>query len=771
MKRTLRTVGMSMCITVIGVSVLSSQALAADIGIATSTKAAASTNAPNTNANPVDAKISKDEAVERIRKLFPLLQDADTQSVNFGDPYTYPPSKDKVWTIQWQLKTENGGFGFSSKVDAMNGDILQMYVPTLNDPRSNISHFPPKVTREQAKQLAKDYVIQLAPSITSDALQINDDFTPYQGLTSLFAPVQYAFNFNIMIHGVKLNDGGIQITLDGEGNVLNFHKNPQLDSYPSTDPKITLEQATQFAKEHQAVDLQYIPIRKGNKIESWWLGYVPLLPPIDGQTGQFVTLGMPRNALGSNYVPISKRDKVFTPLTKTGEITVEEAAQIVENAFPQLKEKKLQQKSLNDGWNGDNHKVWTLSWGNNEPMMGPIGSNSATLDAQTGIILNYSTNTFGPYPPAAATASTEPAISKDAAQQRAEEVINLVYPNASEDLKRIDPAISLVVSTNPPQQYSYTFQRFYKGLAVSGDTVNLILDLSGNVMNYFAHISTLDDQVMSKLKQNVSKEQALEKIWESEKLELNLNSFGGYVSNTTYEQPVAKLVYNQVLKSGSLNAEALDATDGTWKPVWFEKTSQPSVNPSDIAGHWAQQDLETMLQYQVLTTDDSGHVNPDQTITVGDWLTMMSSAWSPQYKNFYNGNRNDKPYFADINESSPYYDAVRTFIQLKWLTAESTRNFNADQALTREALASSVIHILKYNKLSSLLAPTVTELPFTDSNLITNKSDVALALELGIMEGSDGAFEPLATVTKAQAAVVLMRLVHLQGKLDQNIGQ
>lgn len=772
MKRTLNTLAKSMCITVIGVSVIASSALAADMGTAIPIKVV-SDSMPEMA--PADAKISKDQAIERTRKLFPALKEATVQSVDFGDPHTYPPRNEKVWTIQWQFKTENGTNGFSSSVDAMNGDLLQMYIPSFNDPRSsNSNHFPPKVTREEAQQLSKDFIIQAAPSIALDSLFINDDNTPYQGQSSLFGPVQYSFNFNITISGVKLNDGGIQVTLDGEGNVLQFHKAPQLSSYPTTVPKITMEQATTFAKEHQTVELQYIPIRTGgNKIQSWWLGYMPSLQPIDGQTGQFVTLGIPDKTQGTNYVSIPKKNKVFTPLTANGELTAEQAAQIAEQAFPVLKEKKLQQKSLNEGWSGDNHKVWSLNWGNEELRMGPFGSYRATVDAQTGIILNYSTDIYGPYPPTAKPASNEPSISKEAALQRTEDLINLIYPNASEDLKRMDTANSLDVSSNPLQNYSYTFQRFYKGLAVSGDTVTLILDLQGNVTNYYANKTVLDDQVMAALKINVSKDQALTQIWESTKLELQLSSFGGYKFNYTYEQPIAKLVYNQVLKSGSLNFKALDATDGTWKPLWSYQTSSPqsSVKPTDISDHWAEKDLETMIQYQVLTTDDSGKLNPDQTIKYGDWLTMMATALTPQYKNYYSGNLNDKPLFADITESSPYFDAVRTFIQQKWLDAQTNRNLNADHELTREALASSLIHILKYNKLSSLLSPTLKELPFTDSNLITNKSDVSLAVELGIMEGSDGAFEPLAKVSKAQAAVVIMRIVRLQGKLDQTIGQ
>lgn len=748
---------------------LASGALAADAGTATAITSVSAASA----LNPADAKISKDQAVERTRELFPTLKDANVQSVEFGDPYTYPPRNEKIWTIQWEIKTENGGTGFNSRIDALNGDLLQMYLPSLHDPKG-VSHFPPKLTRGEAEQLAKAFIVKAAPSIKSESLQLDEDNAQFNGQTSLFGPVRYAFSYHLIVQGVKLNDSGIQVTLDDEGNVLQYNKAIQMSSLPSTQPKITEEQATALAKEHQDAELQYIPIRKaGNKIQAWWLGYVPSLLPIDAQTGEFVASDMAVNHQGTTYGAVPRKENAFTPVPANGELTAEQAAQIVEEAFPKLKEKKLLQKSLSDGWMGDQHKVWSLNWGNDDARMGPFGMLRANVDAQTGVIISYSTDIYSTFPPGAASpASTEASITKEAALQRAEELINLTYPNASEELKRVDTGNSQELSSKV-QNYSFTFQRFYKGIAVNGDNVNVTLDLQGNVSNYYASRNVLDDQVMGAIQLNLSKQQALSKIWESTKLELQLSSFGGYTPGTTYEQPVAKLVYNPSLTNGNLFAKALDATDGTWKPVWSDLTasSSSSVEPTDIDGHWAQSELETMIQYQVLAADSSGKLNPDQPITYGDWLTMMATALTPQYKNYYSGNRSDKPLFADITESSPYFDAVRIFIQQKWLEAYANGKLNAEQALTREALASSLIHILKYNKLSSLLAPKWNELSFTDSDAITNKSDVALAVELGLMEGTDSAFEPLAKVSKAQAAVVMMRLVHLQGKLDQVIGQ
>jgi hypothetical protein len=657
--------------------------------------------------------------------------------------------------------------GFSSRVDALNGDLLQVYLPNNNDPRGS-SHYPPKVSKEEALQRAKVFVSQAAPSVSQNSLFENEDVKPFNGQMSLFGPIQYNFSFTVKINNVPSRDSAIQVTLDGDGNATQFNKSQQIGNYPSAEPKITKEQAAQFAKQHQEAELQYIPIRKpGGKVESWWLGYVPNLQPIDAQSGQFVSLGM-----SHTYVPVTKKDKVYTPLSTTVEITVEQAAQIVEGIFPTLTEMKLQQKSLYDNWRGDGHKVWSLVWGETDQRSGYPEPYRATVDAQTGVILDYNKDNYGPYPPFTKPVSQEPAITKEAAKQRAEELINLLYPNASEELKLQEIMKDVSPANNPPMNYIYIFQRFYNGVLVSGDSVNVSLDLQGNVINYYSNKSVLDDKALNALKVSVSKEQALNQIWANVTFDLQYNLFGGYPAIIPNEQPVAKLVYNQILKNSNLNFKALDATDGTWKPVWSWQPDnlQSSVNPTDITGHWAQKDLETLLQYQVLTPDNSEKLNPDQTLTKGDWLTMMAAAVTPQYKNIYFGNNAETTLFADVNPDSPYYHAVRMFVQQKWLTADVNKKLELDQALTREELATSLIRIVKYDKLSNLLAPGLT-LPYTDGDQITNKSDVSLAVELGLMQSRDGAFNPLGKLTKAEAASVLMRLVSLQGRLDQLIGQ
>ena len=64
-----------------------------------------------------NAKFSKEQAIEKVRSLFPMLKDAQVQHVELGDSHMYPPPANQmVWNIQWNYQKGNSGYGFSSMV-------------------------------------------------------------------------------------------------------------------------------------------------------------------------------------------------------------------------------------------------------------------------------------------------------------------------------------------------------------------------------------------------------------------------------------------------------------------------------------------------------------------------------------------------------------------------------------------------------------------------------------------------------------------------------
>ncbi|MNI57852.1 Endo-1,4-beta-xylanase A precursor [compost metagenome] len=213
--------------------------------------------------------------------------------------------------------------------------------------------------------------------------------------------------------------------------------------------------------------------------------------------------------------------------------------------------------------------------------------------------------------------------------------------------------------------------------------------------------------------------------------------------------------------------EVLDAQSGSWVQVYeVNGTAGTSTSATDVQGHAQEKQLTELLKYGVITPDADGKVNPEQEITVGDWLTYVSKATTPYYSQYYM--TADKQAVAGVSSDSPYYDAVSFAVSRNWVDAG--KSVQPEKKLNREELAVLLSSLLKYSKLASFLDNDSTVTSFSDNAAITNKGAVALVVHLGLLQGEGGKFNPQQNVTKAQAAAVIMKLVELQGKTDQPIG-
>ena len=175
------------------------------------------------------------------------------------------------------------------------------------------------------------------------------------------------------------------------------------------------------------------------------------------------------------------------------------------------------------------------------------------------------------------------------------------------------------------------------------------------------------------------------------------------------------------------------------------------------------------MNHQIIKTNEDGRVNPNETITRGEWLNMMVKAVDPYYDRSYHDPNASTELFDDVKKDHPYYPAARWALERKWIDQEE-RKLKLDQPMTREDLALSLIHIVNYTKLAKFMDSEGKQrlriLPKSSqkerSPLL---SDLVDARELG------GKFNPEKQVTRAEGATVIMRLVELQGKTDVPIGQ
>lgn len=111
--------------------------------------------------------------------------------------------------------------------------------------------------------------------------------------------------------------------------------------------------------------------------------------------------------------------------------------------------------------------------------------------------------------------------------------------------------------------------------------------------------------------------------------------------------------------------------------------------------------------------------------------------------------------YTDVQDPARwYYSAVETAFAHGAITLQ-TENFRPNDAITREEMAVMLVRALGYTALAGKAQEM--EIPFTD--VTTNKGYIAMAYEMGIINGTSATtFSPERTATREQAAVMLMRL-------------
>ncbi len=735
---------------------------------------AGSTPAQGGELKPQGEKISQDDAIAKMRKLFPDFQKAEVQSVQFGSSNSYPARDEKVWDISWVIREGNSSYGFGSRVDAVNGDVLSMNLPYNNRFGDNEVYYPPKVSKLEAESLAKQFIQKAAPSVDIHQLVEQTNAYPTMSNQPLFGPVSYRLSFTESVDGVPSPGDTITVGMDGNGKITEFYKSYHSAAYPDSHPKISLDQAKSAFLKNLNLSLAYYPVRRNGVVSDWllaWHGETPYFA-IDAQTGVYLGPGgNPIEHPKLSYEAISPAADPFQPAdSSNGPITAEQAAAAVTKAVNIPASRELTDKQLGSDYQNPDRKVWNLTWrAKNAQQYGFTQQTMARVDAETGQIIEYTRDSYGPPAPQQSSGQTsgQAEITEQQAEQQAIALVNRLYPDASKELMLQIQNWQDSWIMDSGKTFHYNFQRFYNGIAVIGDSVNISFNSSGQLLSYRVQRSSGLAQKLKGITQEVDREKAQEIYLASTETKLIYSLYQSFdASNDHFIHSRIKLVYTRTPKNNS-GSSVIDAMSGEWISVWGYNAadSAPAVQPKDITGHWAEKPLKTLIEYHVLTADQQGNIHPEKPVTMGDWLQMMATAIDPAYKQRY-VNYNNPFQQMHVSKADPLFPAVIFADSQKWIDAAAMTDQDLSAVLTREKLAKLLTVMLHYKKLSGYLDGSLS---FLDNKQISAKEAVYLVSRLGLMNGSGNQFMPKQPVTRAQAAAILMRLVYLQGKTDSSV--
>ncbi|WP_167357067.1 5'-nucleotidase C-terminal domain-containing protein [Paenibacillus pectinilyticus] len=188
-----------------------------------------------------------------------------------------------------------------------------------------------------------------------------------------------------------------------------------------------------------------------------------------------------------------------------------------------------------------------------------------------------------------------------------------------------------------------------------------------------------------------------------------------------------------------------------------EELNQPRF--IDMQGHWARKEIEFLADRQIVTGSSEGRFVPDEKITRAQISVMLAKALS------LTSSAEGLP-FRDVTADAWYTNAINQVYLADLLTGRDEVTFSPNESITREELAGIAMNAYGYitGKRLADLTMWSTDV-FADEQEINAlaKASVQQAVGLGMLQrGDDGMFRPSEEVTRAQASIVIQRLLSVK---------
>lgn len=174
----------------------------------------------------------------------------------------------------------------------------------------------------------------------------------------------------------------------------------------------------------------------------------------------------------------------------------------------------------------------------------------------------------------------------------------------------------------------------------------------------------------------------------------------------------------------------------------------------DLAGaDWAIQAIEALAAREIVQGIGAGSFNPAGNVTRAEFVTMLVNAFDLRVPTATTA-------FSDVEKDAWYYNAVASAQKLGIVNGVTGTRFGAQETITRQDMA---VMMYRATQVLKIQLAQRSDLPlFKDRAAVGGyAADAVSAMQAaGIIQGmDDGSFAPQAPTTRAQAAVMLHRIL------------
>lgn len=175
---------------------------------------------------------------------------------------------------------------------------------------------------------------------------------------------------------------------------------------------------------------------------------------------------------------------------------------------------------------------------------------------------------------------------------------------------------------------------------------------------------------------------------------------------------------------------------------------------TDLAGHWAEKPVKSLAAKHIVEGVDESHYEPNRSITRAEFVTLLIRAMDWTGKAPVKAASNP---FSDVAASQYYTEQVSRAASLGIVSGYNGA-FRPNDSITREEAVVALVNGVQYFDRASA---DKAKPPFADLAEISSwaASAVNEAWSTGLIEGDGVRFNPRSSVTRAEVAVMIQRLL------------
>jgi len=177
---------------------------------------------------------------------------------------------------------------------------------------------------------------------------------------------------------------------------------------------------------------------------------------------------------------------------------------------------------------------------------------------------------------------------------------------------------------------------------------------------------------------------------------------------------------------------------------------------ADVAGHWAQADIELMAARHIARGVSDTQFQPNRAINRAEFAALLIRSLGLAEQ------QPARPTFSDIQTGSWYYGAVETARRADLVRGYEDNTFRPLQIISREEMATMIVRALEYAGYPAAAADEAALSGYSDTSGVSSwaKAAMAQAVQTGIIEGRTAStLNAKDTATRAESITMLKRLL------------